>query len=64
LGDVLKLGLSSPAIGKGIDPSTLLNLSSTIVKDLRIYIYTDINGNGRPNGGPFDLGAYQTHPIR
>jgi hypothetical protein len=64
LRDVLTLRLSSPAIGKGTDPSTLANLSPTIVKDLRIYIYTDINGNGRPKGGPFDLGAYQTHPIR
>ena len=64
LNDVLTLSLSSPAVGKGIDPSTFPNLSPTIVKDLRKYIYTDINGNGRPTGGPFDLGAYQTHQIR
>jgi len=48
----------SPAYGKGIDPSTLSGLPSAILSDLRIYIYTDINGKARPQGGS-DLGAYQ-----
>jgi hypothetical protein len=60
LGDRLALRPSSPAIAEGIDPSTLPNLPPPIVTDLKKYIYTDINGNVRPNGGPFDLGAYQS----
>jgi len=60
LGKRLMLRPSSPALKKGIDPSTLPNLPKAIVTDLRKYIYTDINGNPRPRGGPFDLGAYET----
>jgi len=51
--------LLSPALGKGIDPSTLPGLPSAIVTDLKQYIYTDINGNPRPQGPGSDLGAYQ-----
>jgi Immunoglobulin domain len=51
--------LLSPALGIGIDPSTLSGLPSAIVSDLKQYIYTDINGNPRPQGGGSDLGAYQ-----
>ena len=50
---------TSPAIGAGIDPTTLPNLPAEIVNDLRTYVYTDINGKARPQGGSFDLGAYQ-----
>jgi hypothetical protein len=59
LGNGLTLLPLSPAFGKGIDPSTLSGLSSAIVTDLKKYIYTDINGNPRPQGGGSDLGAYQ-----
>jgi hypothetical protein len=59
LGNGLTLLPLSPAIGKGIDPSTLSGLPSAIVTDLKKYLYTDINGAVRPQGGPFDLGAYQ-----
>jgi hypothetical protein len=48
----------SPARGKGIDPTTLPNLSAAIAADLKKYVYTDINGKPRPQGS-FDLGAYQ-----
>jgi hypothetical protein len=58
LGDGLALLPLSPARGKGIDPSTLPNLPAAIVTDLKKYVYTDINGKPRPQGG-FDLGAYQ-----
>jgi hypothetical protein len=34
-------------------------LSANIVSDLKNYIYTDINGKARPQGGGSDLGAYQ-----
>jgi hypothetical protein len=51
--------LLSPALGKGIDPSTLSGLPANIVSDLKKYIYTDINGKSRPQGGGSDLGAYQ-----
>jgi hypothetical protein len=51
--------LLSPALGRGIDPSTLSGLTANIVTDLKNYIYTDINGKPRPQGGGSDLGAYQ-----
>ena len=50
--------LLSPALGRGIDPSTLPGVPATIIADLKKYIYTDINGKARPQGGS-DLGAYQ-----
>ena len=59
LGDGLKLKSSSPARGRGIDPSTLSGLPSAIISDLKKYLYKDIIGNARPAGGPFTLGAYQ-----
>jgi hypothetical protein len=34
-------------------------MASAIVSDLKKYIYTDINGKVRPQGGSVDLGAYQ-----
>jgi Domain of unknown function (DUF4082)/Putative Ig domain len=58
LGSGLILQSNSPAYGKGIDPSTL-SVPAAIVTDLKKYIYTDINGNPRPQGGGSDLGAYQ-----
>jgi hypothetical protein len=59
LGNGLTLLPLSPAIGRGIDPSSLSGLPSAIVIDLKNYIYTDINGKPRPQGGHVDLGAYQ-----
>jgi hypothetical protein len=59
LGNGLTLLPLSPAYNKGIDPSTLSGVPSTIVTDLKKYIYTDINGKARPQGGGSDLGAYQ-----
>lgn len=59
LGNDLTLQSGSPAYGQGIDPSTLPGLPSAIVSDLKNYIYTDINGKARPQGGGSDLGAYQ-----
>jgi hypothetical protein len=59
LGTGLTLLPTSPAYGKGIDPSTISGLGASIVSDLKTYIYTDINGTARPQGGGSDLGAYQ-----
>ena len=59
LGNGLTLLPLSPAIGKGIDPSALSGLPPAVVTDLKKYIYTDINGKTRPQGGGSDLGAYQ-----
>jgi len=35
-------------------------LPKEVVADLKKYIYADFAGNPRPEGGPFDLGAYQS----
>jgi Domain of unknown function (DUF4082)/Bacterial Ig domain/Putative Ig domain/Immunoglobulin domain len=59
LGTGLTLQASSPACNRGIDPSTLSGLAASIVSDLKKYIYVDINGKARPQGGGSDLGAYQ-----
>jgi hypothetical protein len=57
IGDGLMLQSTSPAIDKGIDPSMLPGLSTEVITGLRQYLYTDINGLSRPQGGAFDLGA-------
>src|SRR5882672_5214878 len=59
LGNGLTLVPLSPAYSRGIDPSTLPGLPANIVSDLKLYIYTDVNGKARPQGGGSDLGAYQ-----
>jgi Domain of unknown function (DUF4082)/Bacterial Ig domain/Putative Ig domain len=59
LGSDLTLLAISPAYNRGIDPSTLSGVPANIVSDLKKYIYTDINGKARPQGGGSDLGAYQ-----
>ena len=48
----------SPAIGAGIDPTTLPGISSEIVSGLKQYVYTDIEGHPRTPDSSFDLGAY------
>jgi hypothetical protein len=58
LGDDLTVLSTSPAYNRGIDPSALSGLPVAIVADLKKYIYTDITGKSRPQGG-CDLGAYQ-----
>jgi len=63
IGNGLALLPSSPAIGRGIDPAGLPKLPKNIVTDLKKYVYTDIDGNKRPRGGPFDLGAYQSRRL-
>jgi hypothetical protein len=59
LGSGLTLLGTSPALGRGVDPSTLPGVPAAIVNDLKKYIYTDMNGKARPQGSAFDLGAYQ-----
>jgi hypothetical protein len=59
LGNGLTMLPLSPAFARGIDPSTLPGLPSAIASDLKKYIYTDINGKTRPQGGAVDLGANQ-----
>ena len=59
LSDGLRLQPTSPAVGKGIDPTTLPNLPQAIGSDLKKLVYADINGNPRPHGANPDIGAYQ-----
>lgn len=59
LGDGLKLRSTSPARGRGVDPTTLPGLPAAISNDMRQYVYEDAVGNARPGGGPFTLGAYE-----
>jgi serralysin len=59
LGTGLQLQPGSPAIHVGIDPTLLSGNNPAITSDLKKYIYSDINGKPRQQGGPFDLGAYQ-----
>ena len=59
LANGLMLLPASPAIGRGIDPTTVPNLPAAIASDLQKYVYTDINGKVRQQGGSCDLGAYQ-----
>jgi hypothetical protein len=59
LGNGLHLRAGSPGIGVGVDPSTLSRISPAIISDMKEYLYTDRDGNPRPQGGPFNLGAYQ-----
>jgi len=58
IGDAFQLQATSPAIGKGVDPTTLPGVPSAIITDLKKYIYTDIRGKARVEGSSFDLGAY------
>jgi hypothetical protein len=59
LGTGLQLQPGSPGIGVGVDPTILSGNDPEITSDLKKYIYSDINGKPRRQGGPFDLGAYQ-----
>jgi len=64
LGDSLMLQGDSPALGKGIDPASMPNLSETIIRDLKKYVNTDIKGRARPRGGTPDLGAYERSAVQ
>jgi hypothetical protein len=64
LANGLTLQRDSPALRKGIDPTTLPNLPQAIISDLKKYIYADIDGNPRPQKEDFDLGAYQRSRLR
>jgi hypothetical protein len=59
LGDGLNMRSNSPGRGFGIDPISLAGNNGNLIKDLGSYVYTDIDGNPRPRGGPFTVGAYQ-----
>jgi len=56
--DQFHLQSGSPAIGAGIDPTTIPGLASEIVSGLKQYVYTDIEGHPRAPRSAFDFGAY------
>jgi hypothetical protein len=60
LGTALTLQATSPAIDKGIDPTTVPGASADIIVGLRQYVFKDITGRARPLGNGFDLGAYES----
>jgi hypothetical protein len=57
-GNDFQLEATSPAIGAGVDPTTLPGVPAAIITGLQEYIYTDIAGNPRTKGSSFTLGAY------
>lgn len=58
LGNMLDLQSNSSAYGAGVDPTTLTT-DANQKSDMSNYVYLDINGNSRPVGGSFTVGAYQ-----
>jgi serralysin len=60
LGNALMLQPTSQALSRGLDPASLPNLSDALVRDLKKYVYRDIDGTPRPQDRGFDLGAYQS----
>jgi hypothetical protein len=56
--DQFYLQSGSPAIGAGIDPTTIPGISSEIIRGLQAYVFNDIVGKPRHPGSQFDLGAY------
>ncbi len=60
LGNALMLQAGSPAIDQGIDPTTIPGLNTNIIAGLRQYVLSDVNGNLRPQGSGFDIGAYES----
>ncbi len=59
LGNGLQVQAGSPAVGAGIDPTTVPGIAGTqIGADMTPYVYSDITGNSRALGSAFTLGAY------
>jgi hypothetical protein len=59
IGARLTIRSDSPAIDKGIDPTTVPGASPEIMAGLRRYVFADITGIPRPLGNGFDIGAYE-----
>ncbi len=59
IGARLTIRSDSPAIDKGIDPTTVPGASPEIIAGLRLYLFRDITGTPRPLGNGFDIGAYE-----
>ena len=60
LGNGFELRPDSPALRHGIDPTLLPNLPENISKDLKNYVYRDINATPRRREDSFDSGAFES----
>jgi hypothetical protein len=59
IGGRFYLRTGSPAIGTGVDPAMVPEITPELQAGLDVYVYSDVEGRERPRGGRWNLGAYQ-----
>jgi hypothetical protein len=51
--------LGSPLIDRGVDPRTVAGMTADLRVGIDLYLRSDLNGNLRPAGYGWDIGAYE-----